>query len=497
MRKVWFFCLGLVCLCTASLAQASIERPNIVLILLDDLGYADVGFTPNSAADIHTPSIDALAQQGVVFDRAYVTHSYCGPSRAGLMTGRYQHEFGAQFNLSDYSAHGVSTEETFFSKVLQDSGYRTGLVGKWHLGEDPQYRPNVRGFDYFYGMLGGGHVYHTSDFVRVADYDPNNKSIWQYKTPLMENEEFASEAGYDENRYITDMLTDAGVDFITRESTKDSPFFLFMSYNAPHTPEQAKSSDEQALKKILGENAATEAKRLTYTAMVYAVDRGVARIVEKLKEVDQFDNTLIVFLSDNGGRINDASANNAPFRAGKTSVYEGGIRVPMFWHWPAGLTPSRYPHVVSALDLYPTFLSLAGARVPEHKQLDGFDLSAAVTTSKNVREDVPLYFVMHIPDRGLNQSAVVQGSDKWFTNGDGHWRYFDLREDPRERTPLKNADKDLVQSLYDWTCTHIRPEWFDDSRYGWEKAWDQNAMPNWKKTFPLLYSASHCSGKKD
>ncbi len=476
-------------------AEAQRERPNIVVILLDDLGYADVGFMKNSEADIYTPSIDALAHEGTVFTQAYVSHPYCGPSRASLMTGRMPHTIGSQFNLADYTKQGVPTQETFFSNVLQNAGYKTGIVGKWHLGNEPQYRPNQRGFDYFYGMLGGGHVYHTKDFVSAKGFDPKNTNVWEYKTPLMENNEFASEKGYEKNLYITDMLTDAGIGFIERESTKKQPFFLLMSYNAPHTPEEAKAEDEQALKEILGDKAAKDPMRLTYTAMVYGVDRGVERIVKTLKEKNLYDNTLIVFLSDNGGRLNSANARNTPLRAGKTSTYEGGIRVPMFWHWPQGKLPgTNYKHVVSSLDLYPTLIALAGATPPTGKQLDGKNILADVRTNKNTRETEPLFFMMHQPDTGNNQAAVVLNNWKWFSNGDGNWSSYDLDKniDELKTTSASKDTPPLIAALYDWTCEHIKPAWFDDKNYDWEVSWQENKMPNWKKTFPKQFKSDHC-----
>lgn len=473
------------------------KRPNILLVLLDDLGYADLGYMPHSEPDIYTPSIDALAQQGTRFSQAYVSHAYCGPSRAGIMTGRYQHEFGSQFNLADYSVHGVPTSETFFSTVLKSADYSTGLVGKWHLGEEPEYRPNVRGFDYFYGMLGGGHVYHTKDFVRVKDYDPAAKSVWLYKAPLMENDRYASEEGYDNNLYITDMLTDVAVDYIERESAKPNPFFLFMSYNAPHTPEEAKEEDIAALKQILGDKAAQDQKRLTYTAMVYAVDRGMKRIVEKLKQTGVYEDTLIVFLSDNGGRINNASARNTPLKMGKTSVYEGGVRVPMFWHWPNGNLPkTTYDHPVSALDFYPTFTALAQGKIPQNKQLDGKNILSAVRANENARVNEALYFMMHLPttDGGLNQTAIVLNDNKWFTDGKGDWQFYDLANDISEQhgQPFGPDKQAMLSELEQWACGHIRPQWFDSSRYGFEAAWDKNNMPNFPKTFSQIPTQGKC-----
>lgn len=477
-------------------AASAASQPNILILLLDDLGYADVGFMQNSEPDIYTPNIDALANDGVIFTSSYAAHPYCGPSRAGLMTGRYQHNIGSQFNLAGYTHHGVDKSETFFSKVLQDAGYNTGIVGKWHLGEEPRFQPNNRGFDYFYGMLGGGHVYHTRDFVRVRDYNPSNRGVWDYRLPLSLNNGLAPETNYDQNLYITDMFTDAGVNFIQRAERNDNqPFFLMMSYSAPHTPEEAKQSDVTALRRILGNKASNNAKRHEYAAMVYAVDRGVKKIINKLKQTGEYNNTIIIFTSDNGGRLYDANAKNTPLQNGKTSTFEGGIRVPMFIHWPNGNLPKgKYRHVVSSLDLYPTLINLANANKPRNKVLDGKDIMSDVRAGRNARPNSPLYFMMHIPKQngGINHSAVILNNWKWYTEGNGNWKLFNLNADIGERRPVTSAatkatKQPMLNSIYRWTFDHTRPEFFDSPSYGWEDAWDNNNMPNFRKTFPSLY----------
>lgn len=497
------FTLRLLAIFSFSLGISSTalaERPNIVIFLLDDLGYADVGFMPNAEPDIYTPNIDQLANEGVVFSQAYVTHPFCGPSRAGIMTGRMQHEHGAQFNLAGYSKKGVDVNETFFSTVLQDAGYRTGLIGKWHLGEEPQYHPNSRGFDYFYGMLGGGHKYHSDDFVRVADHNPNNTGVWDYEIPLIENRGYAPETGYETgNQYITDLFSDAGTAFIEEsENNDDQPFLLFMSYNAPHTPEEAKQEDEEALRTLLGANAATDPQRHTYSAMVYAVDRGVQKIVNKLKETDEYENTLIVFLSDNGGRLNNASARNTPLRDGKGATYEGGVRVPMFISWPNGdIDINHYSHPVSSLDLYPTLINLAGASKPAGKELDGVNILSHLRNNTNARENTPLFFMRHDPNGNnpRNRTAVILNQWKWYTNGYGVWQFFDLATDMAEQNPISNhASKDeMLNDVYRWSLSHIEPLFFDQASYGFENGWVTNNMPNFAQTFPDQYQASDYS----
>ncbi|MBU2986629.1 sulfatase-like hydrolase/transferase [Saccharophagus degradans] len=482
----------------SSLANAQDERPNILVFLLDDLGYADVGFMPDAEEDIYTPNIDDLANNGTVFTAAYASHPYCGPSRAGIMTGRYQHEHGSQFNLAGYSPEGIDLSETFFSTLIQDAGYNTGLIGKWHLGEEHEFQPNQRGFDYFYGMLGGGHVYNTNDFIRVANYDASNTGIWDYRIPLRENNGYAPETNYDQNLYVTDMFTDAGVTFIENSERNDNqPFFLMMNYTAPHTPEEAKPQDEIDLRAILGSSASNNAARHTYSAMVYGVDRGIQKIVDTLRQTGEFDNTMIIFTSDNGGRLNDANARNTPLQNGKTSVREGGIRVPMFIHWPQGNLPrGNYDHVVSLLDLYPTLVDVAQATVPASKEIDGKNILPDVRTGANVRENEPLFFMMHEPrvSGGRNQSAVILNNHKWYSQGTGNWVYFNLETDIGERRGLQNGPHRelMVGALYDWTCEHVAPYIFDNPAYGWEQAWQDNGMPNFGKTFPDMYNPNDC-----
>ena len=259
-------------------AETASDRPNILVILCDDLGYADVGF--NGSRDIRTPNLDRLAHNGMKFTSAYVVHPFCGPSRMALMTGRYPHLIGAPFNLPNsadsierYNRQGVPVSEPLISSTLKSAGYFTGAIGKWHMGIDPQFHPNNRGFDEFYGFLGGGHDYFPDRFQPA--YERQRKlgklPINEYLLPLEHNSQEV-----DETDYITDALSREAVTFVTTAATKDTPFFLYLAYNAPHSPLQAKEEDMAFYANI------KDNKRGTYAGMVHAVDRGVGQVVEAL-----------------------------------------------------------------------------------------------------------------------------------------------------------------------------------------------------------------------
>ncbi len=257
-------------------AFAQDTQPNIIVILCDDLGYADVGF--NGSKDIVTPNLDKLAHDGTIFTSAYVAHPFCGPSRAALLTGRYPHVIGAPFNLRDDGVptnDGVPVTETFMSEVLQSSGYYTGIVGKWHLGYANQFHPNQRGFDNFYGFLGGGHDYFPDKFRPMYEQQvkEGKSPIRVYIQPLEQNGKPVNET-----EYVTDGLSREAINMVKEASAKKKPFFLYLAYNAPHVPLQAKEEDMAKFKNI------EDLDRRTYAAMVYAVDRGVGNLVKTLKE---------------------------------------------------------------------------------------------------------------------------------------------------------------------------------------------------------------------
>jgi len=457
---------------------AAEERPNIVLIMCDDLGYADVGF--NGAKDILTPSLDKLARAGMICTSGYVVHPFCGPSRMGMMAGRYPHAFGAPFNLppsalniEEYKDKGIPVEETLFSKVLQDSGYFTGVVGKWHMGFTPDFHPNNRGFDDFYGFLGGGHDYFPQRYRGIYQrQSKNGKKVFnEYITPLEHNGQQV-----DETEYMTDAISREGARFITDAAKKDDPFFLFVSYNAPHTPLQAKDEDLAIYESIKDE------KRRTYAAMVHAVDRGVGKIVDALNASDKMKDTLIVFLSDNGGKTG-AGANNGPLKRGKGSVYEGGIRVPMFFHWPERVPAGKTCDLpVSAIDFYPTFAKLAGAKIPEGKSVDGVDVFESLVSGNDLRGDNMLFAMRH--HAAFSNIGIRQG--KWKATCVGkRWALFDAESDPGEESDLRKQHPEQLDKMIEaaklWSQQHTQPQWFHAAKA--RDKWNEMNMPNPEAVF--------------
>tara|TARA_B110000305_G_scaffold206388_1_gene237199 strand:- start:107 stop:1594 length:1488 start_codon:yes stop_codon:yes gene_type:complete len=471
--------LLVTCYWLLSIGGAHASRPNIIVVLCDDLGYSDVGF--NGATDIRTPELDQLAQNGVVFPAAYVAHPFCGPSRMSMMAGRYSHKFGGPFNLpnpglgiAEYNAKGIPESETLMSTTLQRAGYFTGAVGKWHMGINPEFHPNVRGFDDYYGFLGGGHRYFPEQYRPAYQrmLKTGNLPINEYFVPLQHN-------GVEvrETEYITDALSREAARFVDEAATKDQPFFLYVAYNAPHSPLEATEADLALYADI------EDKKRRTYAAMVHAVDRGVGRLVTALKRNDAFDNTLIVFLSDNGGKLS-LGATNYPLSMGKGSVSEGGHRVPMFFHWPQQLKGGQpFPHPVTSLDLYPTFASIGDAPVPATQVLDGTDLSSALQDGSNPRAGETIFALRH--RAGFSDASARRDDWKIRREGTSGWMLFNIAEDISETTDLRDQHpelvRDMVTEMEQWSRSHTQPEWF----YVWEEGqqWQADNMPRFDETF--------------
>lgn len=478
--------VGCFCLISsaATIASEVNKRPNILVILTDDMGYADVGF--NGSPDIRTPSLDQLASEGVVLTSAYNAHPFCGPSRAGIMTGRYPHKFGSQFNLPTSNRSGglgVPTSEVFISKVLQDAGYRTGAIGKWHLGEEEEFHPNNRGFDEFYGFLNGGHDYFPKKYKPQYERQRKqglNHSIFHYLRPFERNGKEE-----EETEYVTDGLSREAVSFIKKSaSDEDQPFFLYLAYNAPHSPMQAKEEDMAQFPEI------KDKKRKVYAGMVYAVDRGVNKIVKALKDTGQYDNTLIVFFSDNGGKPN-LGANNHPLRGRKGNVLEGGYRTPMFFHWPEQVPDGQtFTHPISTLDLYPTFAKIAGAKIPKHKKLDGKDIMQGLITGTNPRPGEMIYAVRH--RKGYSEAAARR--DNWkIINTGKKWQLFDVANDSSESKDMSSKHplivREMVAEMELWSWTNPQPLWFHIHEEG--VMWREKGMPRFHETFSLKNNESH------
>ncbi len=332
----------------------------------------------------------------------------------------------------------------------------------------------MRGFDEYYGFLGGGHQYFPEQFKPAYDRQVARgiEHINEYLLPLERNGE-----PVDEKEYITDGLSREAVNFVHQAKNEAKPFFLYLAYNAPHSPLQAKAEDLKLYAHI------KDQKRRTFAAMVHAVDRGVSELVDALKETEALENTLIVFLSDNGGKLS-LGANNGPLREGKGSAYEGGYRTPMFFHWPKGLAGGRFfAHPVSSLDFYPTFSALAQAEIPADKALDGRDIMASVAAGTNARPGEMVYVLRH----RKAQHDFGGRIDDWKVSrmGKSPWRLFNLSEDIGEEHDLSALHPGrvsrMVSQLERWTSTHTQPRWF----HIWEEGeqWRADDMPRYDETF--------------
>jgi arylsulfatase A-like enzyme len=465
--------------CTlGALAAGAADRPNILIIMCDDLGYADVGF--NGSPDIRTPKMDALAAAGTICTSGYVTHPFCGPSRMGLLSGRYPHGFGGQYNLppvdlgiEEYNKLGIPESETLISTVLQDAGYHTGAIGKWHLGEESQYHPNNRGFDDFYGFLGGGHNYFPQQYTEAyaRQKAAGKQHIYDYLIPLQHNGKPTVE-----EEYLTDELSRHAVSFIEQAAGKDQPFFLYLSYNAPHTPMEAKEEDLATHMHIANK------QRRTVAGMMVAVDRGVGLVADALKQTGQMDNTLIVFLADNGGRA-DKGSSNQPLRGVKGDTWEGGFRVPMFWHWPGKIPARKYDYPVSSLDFYPTFAALAGADIPKGKVIEGRNILDAIQTGTDGRNGDMIFSMRH--RNSYSDISARSGDWKVARHDNQPWRLFNITADPGETTDLavQNPERvaEMVKQAEQWSRSHVDPQWFHALPA--RDAWNDNNMPNFDRDF--------------
>ena len=434
-------------LLTALLTASAADRPNIIVILADDLGYADIG--AHGAGDIHTPNIDRLAASGVLCTDGYVTHPFCSPTRAALVTGRYQQRFGNECNpqydpLNPFL--GLRRGERTIADRLKAAGYVCGVIGKWHLGAASPFHPLRRGFDYFFGFLGGGHDYFRVDLRRPLGGG--------YFLPLEENGRPLTLDGY-----LTDVLSDAAVRFIERHAER--PYFLYVAYNAPHTPLQAPQAYIRRYASI------ADPKRRVYAAMVTAMDAGIGRILEALERTHQLERTLVFFLSDNGGIPRTSGSSNGPLRGTKGMLYEGGIRVPFLVSWPERLPKGRrYAEPVSSLDIAATAAAVAGLDAKAAAGLEGINLVPYLSGERQ-----------EPPQRALFWRA--DGGTRWAVRK-GRWKLvkpaaneavelYDLQEDIAEANDLAKQKPEVVdrlRALYQaWNKHNIPPRFPNPQPY--------------------------------
>lgn len=417
------------------------RKPNIVIIVADDLGYADLGF--QGSREILTPWIDSIARTGVRCTNGYVTHPFCSPTRAALLTGRYQQRFGHEnnmvFNQKDEVA-GLPLTETTLAQTLASNGYRTGIVGKWHLGAHPRFHPMKRGFQEMFGFVGGGHDY----------FDPGTPGeTHEHLIPVERDGKPAPMTDY-----LTTALGKEAALFVDRNAAK--PFFLYFTPNAPHGPLQAPPSQIQRYDVVKDTN------RRTYCAMVALLDDAVGRLLFALRVNKVLENTLIFLISDNGGPIPGNSSSNAPLRGAKRTLYEGGIRVPFAIHWPGKVPADKeYSEPVSSLDIFPTALAAAGIAPSPARHLDGVNLVPYLNGQNKGR---PHEYLFWRTFGGVN-FAARDARYKLVKNQGAEAELYDLNEDIAETKNLVREKpeiaKKLSAALESWNKTLVKPKWDD------------------------------------
>ncbi len=429
---------------TAALAGAEIRKPNILVLFADDLGYGDVGY--NGCTDIPTPNIDSLAGNGVVLANGYSSCAVCGPSRAGLLSGRYQNRMGFEdnpgpFRQTEDTKLGFPLDQKTFADRMKALGYATGMVGKQHDGIGPEYNPVNRGFDEFYGFNNG-----------ATDYFKPSKLVRGLEPIQMEQD------------YITDAFGDEAADFIRRHASTDSaeanPFFLYVAFNAPHGPMHAKPEHLEKFKHI------KDKTRRTYAGMVYSMDENIGKVLGALREQRLEEDTLIFFLSDNGGPENIA-ADNGNLRGWKGEFYDGGIHVPYVVQWkgklPAG---STYEHPVISLDILPTAVTAARGKIDPSWKLDGVNLLPYLAGNMKNPPHNELYW------RFLFQNSIrtpewklVKVKEK--DGGKVHdWQLFKITDDPGEKNNVIKEFPEVADQLLKkherWSNSLPDPQW------GWQ-----------------------------
>jgi arylsulfatase A-like enzyme len=418
-------------------AQQDKDKPNLIVIMTDDMGYADVGF--NGCKDIPTPNIDSIAYNGAHIVNGYVSFPVCGPSRAGFITGRYQDRFGFTTNPTIDPTNdiaGLPLDEKTIAEVLHKEGYKSAIVGKWHLGTHPNFHPLKRGFDYFYGFLSGGHNYFMNQLTIENLENVKSKWAW-YKTKLRENHKTLEFEDY-KTDYLTDELSEAGLRFINKQAENNQSFFLFLAYNAPHTPMHATEKYLSRFPDI------EDKKRKTYAAMVSAVDDGVGNVLRTLKDNGIEENTLIVFLSDNGGAHNNASQ-NTPLRGTKGSVYEGGLRVPFAMQWK-GVIPANtsYEESVSSLDIMASIVDILDIKTNPKKPLDGVNIIPYLTGKKKGAPHEYLFWRKW----EQNAMAAINADYKLLkVKKNAETEFYNLKKDVSEKENIKGSNSKKVQEI--------------------------------------------------
>jgi arylsulfatase A-like enzyme len=475
MKYLFLFAFIILCSCKNTMSsqhqltskgQEENKKPNVIVIVVDDAGYVDFGFM--GSEDLETPNIDSLAKDGVVFTDAHVTATVCAPSRAGLMTGKYQQRFGFEANgTGDENSGdlGLSDDVLTIADVFKDNNYKTIAIGKWHLGATPTDHPNKRGFDEFYGFLGGGRSYfpikNASEELMLQQ---NGKKI-------------------DFEGYLTDVLGNRSVRFV--EENKNTPFFMYLAYNAVHTPMEAKEEHLQKYKNH---------PRQYLAAMTWSLDENIGNLRNKLKELGILDTTLIYFISDNGGAHNNSSKNGL-LKGWKGNKFEGGHRVPFIVSWPAKIKANqKFDGLTSSLDIFSTSLAAANINKNTDLVLDGVNLLPYLTQKKKGNPHTELYW------RKLDESAARIGDFKLIQLKGYGATMYDLSNDLGEINNLSTKEtitfQQLKNNLSVWESKMSIPLWFEgkpweDVTYHIHQRLMDNKTVLYKEPFKKTNKASH------
>ena len=452
LRSKWskkIFCFVLLVLPAPYLfaQQEVFKKPNIIIILVDDMGWGDVGF---HGSEIKTPNIDELAEEGTVLNHFY-TSPICSPTRAGLMTGRYPDRFGLRETvIPPWSNFGVDVDEKFLPQLLKSAGYQNrAALGKWHLGHaKKEYLPLNRGFTHFYGHYNGAIDYFTHK--RQGELDWHND--W--------------ETSFDKG-YSTDLISNEAVKCIKDYSKESSPFFLYVAYNAPHTPLQAKKEDllaygydenkpkigkaEPQSESIDGEEGIGNTPRQTYAAMVSCLDQGIGRILATLKQLKLDSNTIVLFCSDNGAAP-DGGGSSGILRGHKFQEWDGGVRAPAIIKWPGQIKAgAKTDQVMGYVDVMPTLLSIAGAKLTNLKSLDGLDMFSVLSgKQKKIERELYLGYGTLVN----NKWKVVKSSSGNPQMKEKEDQLFDIMKDPSEKKNVKALYPAIYNQLLKIVATY-------------------------------------------
>ncbi|GAA4432237.1 hypothetical protein GCM10023091_03990 [Ravibacter arvi] len=417
---------------------AQSQKTNILVILTDDLGFNDVSYY--NQGDVRTPHIDALCRDGVRFDSFYANSPVCSPTRAALMTGRYPDAVGVP-GLIRYHKHDnwgyLKPDVPLMPGVLKRYGYTTALVGKWNLGLEAPNLPNQKGFDYFHGWL--------EDMME--DYHDHKRHGVNF---MRKNDSIIYPQGH-----ATDLFTDWSVDYIRKAAQGTAPFFLYLAYNAPHFPVQPPKAWYD---KVMARQPGIDPKRAKLVALIEHLDDGIGRVVKALKESGRYDNTLILFLSDNGGNLDDL-ANNQPYRNGKQSMYEGGIRIPAFATWPARIARGTASNEkLMTMDVLPTLQAIVSGQ--EGDGYDGTSFADILFNSKTKMQKRSLYFVRReggLRYGGKDYHALIDDGWKLLQNSPyAPLELYHLEADPYEKENLADREPQKVNALNKLLMTYIQ-----------------------------------------